>query len=457
MINIRHFNSPIKFGHICYPNSFQTPAHVLRFNELAVQLLYSSLLNKLIVSVPIRHGKSYFFSTLLPAWNLIVNPYSKILLVSNTLDRAVEFASDVRKLVTEFGHINNVELDHKWRSREKFKTAQGGGLQAFGTGASIAGLGYNLGICDDLYKNQEEANSATQRQKLALWMNAEFLTRQLPGAKTIVVGSRRHPSDITATLLKLNDEIPSAPQKWKEVLFKAIDDSGSALWPERYSLEYLQAERSKLEAQGAGHVFESLWQNNPIHNGVGEWSSTIVGDFLLTKDLPQSFTHYIIAADPATHKTDKGDNSVALVIGFTSDGMSYIVDGVCGRMDVEQLEFSILKFNSVYSPKGIILEVNGFQSLIATSLLRKCPDLPLIGYNAVSNKEERIKTLLTGRLHKSAIKIKDCPMGRTILNEMVQFPTAEHDDCIDALAYGIGLNNYLSGLTESIYEPIRYN
>lgn len=461
MTPINQFNSIIKFGRLVHGEMFQTPMHIRHFNSLALKLLYSNELQHLIVSVPIRHGKSFFFSTLLPAWYLIVNPTAKILLCSNTLDRAADFASEVRKLVTNFGHINNVELDPKWRSRDKFKTTSGGGLQAFGTGASIAGLGYDLGICDDIYKNQEEANNPLQRQKLSLWFSAEFLTRQLPGAKTIVVGSRRHPEDITHTLLSLNDEISSASQKWHEVLFKAIDDKGNALWPERYSLEYLNRERNKLIQLGQEHVFESLWQNNPINNGSCEWDENLVGDFLL-KDLSVEETYpvKIISVDPALHKSDNGDNSVALCCGYSSSGSCTIYDGVGGRMDVGTLEDKVVELIKIHKPQGVIIETNGFQELIANSIIKKCEaegiPCPLQGFTSKSQKEERIRTLITPLLHRGELSIKKCLMGQTILNELRQFPTASHDDHIDALSLNIGLYNYLMNITDEVYTPVRH-
>lgn len=456
MIPLNQFNTPLKFGALAYPGIFQTPPHIVQFNKIALRLLWTNSLNRLIVSVPVRHGKSFFFSTLLPAWYIILNPSCKILLCSNTLDRATEFCSEVRNLVSNFGEMNSVSLNPRWRSRDKFKTLQGGGVQAFGTGASIAGLGYDLAIVDDPIKNQEEANSPTARDKLNLWMSSELLTRQLPGAKTIVVGSRRHPDDLTARLLALNTEIESPSAQWHEILFRAIGENGQALWEDRYPIAKLMQIRAELELQGQGHVFESLYQNNPINSGSVEWGDNLVNDSLLDKN-PNMIGTKIISVDLAVSKRDNADNTAILVTNFDAEGKCTIIDGIVGKLDMKLAEDSLFNLIQLHKPQGVLIESNGWQEMILNNIMERCGETTNIyGYKAMSDKVERIRSLLTPVLHLNKLRIKSCQMGRMILDEARNFPNGAHDDCLDALAYGIGLYNMISGKTDQIIPKVHY-
>ena len=387
---------------------------------------------------------------------MIFFPAKKVLIVSNTAARSEEFSSQVRNLVAEFGHFNNVTLDPKWRSRDKFKTNMGGSLVAVGTLASIAGLGYDYCIVDDPIKSQEEANSFSQREKLALWMSSELLTRQLPHAKTIVVGSRRHQDDITARLLKLNDNIEFPSAQWHEILFPAINEAGEALWPERYPLSKLNEIRANLAEQGMSWVWEALYQQHPINSASSEWGDTLVNDLLLVDQVPTEFVMKTMALDLAISKSEKADNTACIVMGWEADGRGTVIDGFIGKMDICVVEDSVAKLIDIHKPAGILVEKNNFQKMVLDNLILKCPTANLFGYTAKSEKHERIRLLLTPLLHRSQFHIKKCQMGRMILSEMQQFPHGAHDDSLDAISYAIGIYNMISGISEEILPNLTY-
>lgn len=454
MLPINQFATPLRLGKLIY-NDWESPPHIRDFNNQAMKLLCSNDLNRLIISCCIRSGKSQFHSIILPLYFLLLNPTKKVILISSTAERASLFSSTVRNLMEKFGHINSVSLDPKWRSRDKIKTIQGGTLDSFGAGSSVAGLGAHLLICDDIYKNQEQADSPTQRTKINEWFQAEALSRLEPGGKAIYVSSRRHIDDLTGSLLKLNDNISSSAQKWVEIKYPAINKDGEALWPSRYDINRLEQIRDELEQLGMSSIWHSLYMNDPILGGNTEWGDTLVNESILVKEFPE-FAKIIISIDPAISLKDQADSTAILVCGYTSDGCCYIVDGRVGRMNTQILQETIITLNSIHKPQGIILECNGFQELIAENLMITNPNLPLHKFVSKTDKEARIKILITPLLHRGHLKIKWCQMGRVILTELQQYPSAQHDDCVDSLSLNIGLYNMLSGKTQEIYEPLRY-
>lgn len=450
--------SPLRLGKLVYAD-WCSPPHIKNFNKLALDLLYTADINRIIVSCAVRHGKSQFWSTILPAYFLLLNPNKKVLLCSSTTDRVIEFSSKIRQIINEVGHLNGVSIDKNFRAKDNFKTNFGGGLYAFGAQSSIAGLGAHLLICDDIIRSQEDANSPTMRDKIFLWLQAEFLSRAEPGAKIVVVGSRRHLDDVSARLLRMNGEIVDDRQRWKEILFPAISSDGKALWAERYPLEKLEQIRSELEMAGQSYVWDALFMNNPTSSSITEWGENLVGSHLLTKE--GDFNgRKVIAVDLACGKTDIGDNTAIVVGSFRDTNNCYIGDGMVGHMDTSATEDTVVKLISIHRPESIVIEVNGFQELVANNIYKKCMaqgiKCPLVKYTAKTDKVARIKTLITPLLHKNGLRIKDCQMGRTIIQEMREFPNGKNDDTLDAIAYCIGGFNMLTGKTETVYNPIRY-
>lgn len=68
---------------------------------------------------------------------------------------------------------------------------------AVGVGGSLTGMGFDIGIIDDPFKNREEAESASYRRKTKEWYMSTFFTRQMDSeAAIIVMCTRWHEDDL---------------------------------------------------------------------------------------------------------------------------------------------------------------------------------------------------------------------------------------------------------------------
>ncbi len=118
-----------------------------------------------------------------------------------------------------------------------------GGLTAVGVGGALTGMGADLLIIDDPVKNDAEANSSVQREKIWDWFNATALTRLEPDGICILVMTRWHEDDLVGRLIRENNR-PDA-QKWELLNLPALaaeDDLlgrkiGEPLWNERFLLK----------------------------------------------------------------------------------------------------------------------------------------------------------------------------------------------------------------------------
>ena len=146
-------------------------------------------IGRLMILMPPRHGKSELASRKFPAWVLGRLPDTRIIMASYGADLASKNSRAVRDLLNGkryqalFGGLSStsepVELSSDSRSVASWDLAQPhrGGVVAAGVGGGITGLGADLLILDDLFKNREEAESESRRELVHDWYNSSVYTR----------------------------------------------------------------------------------------------------------------------------------------------------------------------------------------------------------------------------------------------------------------------------------------
>jgi hypothetical protein len=89
-------------------------------------------------------------------------------------------------------------------------------------------LVHNCLIIDDPFKNMEEANSATIRDKKMDWFRTAAYTRLEPDGAMIMVATRWHEADITGTVLA---EMKEDGDQWTYLHLPTLH-SGNEVWAE---------------------------------------------------------------------------------------------------------------------------------------------------------------------------------------------------------------------------------
>ena len=183
------FASPGAFAREFLPG-FEAPPHVRAFERATLELLASRSIHRQVIEAPVRHGKSYWHSIIVPAWFCCAFPNRKCLGVSYGKELADEFSGDVLRLCEEAGA--RLGLRMAWRRRGSFRWADfGGGYDSTTAQGAVTGKGYHLITADDLVKDDAEARSAVERARLSKWWLFDCCTRCEPGAKVSLVMSRR--------------------------------------------------------------------------------------------------------------------------------------------------------------------------------------------------------------------------------------------------------------------------
>src|SRR5690606_6148864 len=108
------------------------------------------------------------------------------------------------------------------RNSDLFEEVEYNGYyRSAGIGGAITGMGMLYGIIDDPFKNRQEANSQTIRDKVWDWYISTFRTRLAPGGGILLTMTRWHEDDLAGRLLALAASDPKADQ-WTTVTLPAI-------------------------------------------------------------------------------------------------------------------------------------------------------------------------------------------------------------------------------------------
>jgi predicted phage terminase large subunit-like protein len=257
-------------------------------------------IGRLMILMPPRHGKSEMASRKFPGWLLGKLPDTRIIMTSYGADLASKNSRAVRDLIESkryqalFGGLSSmnepVELSSDSRSVAAWDLAQPhrGGVVAAGVGGGITGLGADVLIGDDLVKNREEAESEPRRELVDDWWKSSAHTRlEKEYAAIILFFTHWHVDDQVGRLIKRMVEDPKADQwdilmlpalalgsysadaqdqrkKMRDGVFIPIADPlgrkpGEALWPSRFSREWLLQKKSNVGI----YDFDALYQQLP--------------------------------------------------------------------------------------------------------------------------------------------------------------------------------------------------
>ena len=267
---------------VAYPDyAFHTWAeHLINL----LQQIADGTLNRLIVTIPPRTGKSLLVSKLFPAYWVSRYPNRFCAIASYSAELAYAHSREARHYYRSVGY----PLSKDSTAVGNWLTPDRGGCIAAGVRGPFTGKGYALGIIDDPYKGPEDAGSASQRQKLIEWFQSVWLTRAEPratpratpgaagngSAAQVVVLTRWHQDDLIGWLLE--QENCDAPQHWHVLNLPAICEAqpvfpptvtvipdwrqpGQALCPERFPL----TELNQIRIRAGLYWWNALYQQRP--------------------------------------------------------------------------------------------------------------------------------------------------------------------------------------------------
>lgn len=202
-------------------------------------------------------------------------------------------------------------------------------------------------------------------------------------------------------------------------------------------LETVQHQFSGLRAaQELGGVFVSV-------EGA-EWPAEYFPDSMWFDDWPEALAIRTSALDPSKGKDAKhGDYSAIVNLGRTADGTLWCEADLANNRQAERIVADAIENQRLFRADGFAVETNQFQELLATQIAKESRAqrimVPIHEIDNRVNKEVRIRRL-GPYLSRRAIRFKaDSPGTRLLVEQLKEFPVAEHDDGPDALEMALRL------------------
>lgn len=395
-----------------------------------------------VICLPPGGAKSTYASHCLPAWFLGHFPANNVILASHTATLAEKWSRRVRDTVASPDHSRVFEhstLSKDSTSVSKWSTSLNGEFLAAGVGMSILGFRADLAVLDDPVSGWEQAQSATQLEKIHNWFKADLKSRLKPKAKIITICQRTAAYDMAGYMMKEHAENPTRRLRTIILPMLAGEDDplgrapGERLWPTWYTPEMV------IDLQKDEFIWKTMWQQEPPSDS-GSWVTTDDIQFrpspLITPETP------VYASSDLALSVNKGDYTVHFIMAVDSNGDWDIIEGKRGRVDSEQSSKDIIALAQTYSPREWLIDDDNaskvFMHLVATKAREtstpvQWKPMPMRG----QDKETRAAALRGQFKRRKIFMPPDAPFTHWLTKELLVFPNAVGsgvDDGVDALA-----------------------
>lgn len=406
---------------------------------------------RLMLTMPPRHGKSELATRRFPAYAFGRNPNLSIISTSYGSDLASRMNRDVQRIIddqlykeifpetTLYGkNIRSVADGSYLRNSDIFEiVGHKGSYRSAGVGGGITGMGGDILIIDDPFKDRADADSATIRQNVWDWYTSTLYTRAAPGGGILIINTRWHMDDLSGRLLEA--ERTGEGDNWRCVNYPAIADhdephrkTGEALDPNRYPLEQLL----KIKRTLGTRDWEALYQQKPVPDGGAIFKKPWV-KYWLPSDLPKRFNKVIISWDMTFKDSDSTDFVVGQVWGKHGANI-YLLDQVRQRMDfIATLSAFIELANKWPDALEKLVEDKANGPAVISTLKNKIQGIIPVEPDGSKIARAHAITPLWEAGNVYIPHPQYCDWSKEFEAELLQFPSSAHDDQVDAMTQAL--------------------
>lgn len=406
-------------------------------------------LDKLIITMPPRHGKSMTVTESFPSWFIGRNPERRVIEVSYGAELAQLFGRSNRRKIDEFGReIFGIEVSHENASVTNWGIeGHRGGMISAGIGGSITGQGADLLIVDDPIKNRQEAESERYRENIwAEWQDT-LSSRLHPGGRVVIIMTRWHEDDLVGRLLAQNKE------KWNLINLPAVAEEndilgrkeGQSLWPEHgYDDKWAEAKKTESGIR----TWVSLYQGHPRPTDGNLFSLYTFRQFDIVnncykvndKFYDPSVCRVFQTCDVAGSLKSSADYFVLGTFVLCPGGELLVLEILRERLEgPDQPELIKRKFNE-YKPVFIGVESANMGLTLYQQLVRD--GLPVIELKPETDKFTRAIPAAARYEAGMVFHLANAQWVRTLESELLAFPNGTHDDQVDVISYAVFMQTW---------------
>jgi hypothetical protein len=189
------------------------PATHHRFVAEQLERVERGEIDRLMLLMPPRHGKSELASKSMPAWSIGRKPWRQFISASASVDLARDWGREVRNIVMSeaYQSVFSTRLQEDSKAAGKWNTQEGGCFYAVGVGGSPLGRGADIFLIDDPFGSMENARSPVIREKVWNWYTGTVYNRLQADGAVVLINHRMHEDDLSGRLI---EQMKAGKDEW---------------------------------------------------------------------------------------------------------------------------------------------------------------------------------------------------------------------------------------------------
>ena len=426
------------------------------------------------ILTPRGHLKTTIANVDYSIWRLGKNPDLRILLASDDKKVAGKFLFEIRENIVKnkrlhliFPHLKpsegaGVSRYQSWSIQEiiveRNAISKEPSITAMGVNQDFTGTHFDEAVYDDLV-NDENANNSDRRAKVQRWyeMSLPLLN---PGARKVIIGTRYHDADLYGWMIEKNI-VPFYK--------RTVIEDGEYLWNEPAIVADVIKKRDELSPS----IFSAQYMNDPIDledaefltEWIHKWDVDAVRGMYYYESTPPEIDSECIdkwmktlniymGLDPSRTVKKTSDYAAIMVVGIDKKGYRFVLEYIRKKMRNTQIVDKFCDMFDKWHPMSAGVETVGgdehFLDDIKKELLKRgSPGAHKVKAFFITrhiSKEDRIRKMQS-EFEKGNVIIKTDMVE--LVNEILRFPKAKHDDLIDILSY------LITQTVKEIKEPVK--
>lgn len=305
-------------------------------------------------------------------------------------------------------------------------------------------------LFDDIEPTESNYSAHEAKKRLNTLLSAHFYLNT--AAIKVFVGTTTMPDSIMDQIRKVGELVTTYGESAKDYVeqdqkwvldnnirchyYPAIvthdDGSEESLWPEKWSMDYLNENRHTRD-------FQMNMMNRPVGMGEGYWS-----DDDIVIDEPESYGNTIISVDPAVTTKRASDYTGIAVLSRGSDGRIYVRHAEGVRYTSETLREHVETLIPKYNAKVVYVETNQGGDLWKQVFA----GIPAKFRSIRQQEKKEVRAAQAHDYYKKGY-VRHTRNFPQLEEQLLAFPRVPHDDILDAVVSGVLYFNKRGGTSRA--------